>query len=209
MMLVEEKKAALRTVHFFPYCSSSHAPHVPSMFLSRPQQRAADAHIDIAMDAPTAALPKPGKQKVKVFELTRESKEAPLGMALVVVHGTGVIVSEIESGSNVEKAGIMPGDTIVCAGSEWISTTAELKAVLKRIAGPVEFRVHRSKELPKGWKSVQDPKTGRTMYFKAKDKSVWSFQHPLAALPPAPLVERPAQQQSTLELLAGARPKQM
>ena len=129
-------------------------------------------------------------------------------MALVDVHGTGVIVSEIESGSNVEQAGILAGDTIVCAGSEWVSTTAELKAVLKRIAGPVEFRVHRSKELPKGWKSATDSKTGRTMYFKAKDKSVWSFQHPLAALPPAPLGERPAAQQqpTTLEMLAGARP---
>ena len=79
-----------------------------------------------------------------------------------------------------------------------MSTTAELKDVLRRIAGLVVLRVHRPKALPKGWKSKLDRKSGRTIYVKANEKSVvWSFQHPLAAMPPAPLSElRPMQQRS-------------
>ena len=85
----------------------------------------------------------------------------------------------------------------------------ELKTVLKRIAGVVEFRVHRCTALPKGWKSKMDPKSGRTIFYKANEKTLWSFQHPLAASAalPAPLSERKAgQQPSTLEMMAGAGP---
>lgn len=93
-----------------------------AVFRSRPQPHEEPVNIDIAVDEglkPAAALglQHAGKQKVVILELFRHSRDDPLGMALVDVHGTGVIVSEVQEGSQIAQAGILPGDTIVCAGS--------------------------------------------------------------------------------------------
>ena len=137
----------------------------------------------IAFDKTAGASEKRTTQKALIVELNRSAKAEPLGMALVNVQGTGVIVSEVETGSAVANAGIMPGDTIVSVGSSFVSTAAEVKNQLKRIAGTVEFGVYRSASLPKGWKSSVDKKSGRTIFYKTKDMSQWSYQHPRAVQP--------------------------
>ena len=159
----------------------------PIMFKRSSKQDAREAMatgVVVAVDKSAGASEKRVTQRALVVEITRFAKDSPLGMALVNVHGTGVIVSEVEAGSAVANAGLMPGDTIVSVGSAFVTTTAELKDQLKKIAGTVEFGVYRSSSLPKGWKSSVDQKSGRTIFYKGKDTSgVWSYQHPRAVQP--------------------------
>ena len=126
-------------------------------------------------------------QKSLEIEYTRANKDEPLGLSLVDVNSVGVVVGEVDVGSSVSQAGVLGGDIIVSVGSVWIRNVQELKEALKRLAGgAVVLQVYRTTSLPRGWRSLVDPSSGRTIYFtRARDRvtgkrKAWGYQHPLA-----------------------------
>ena len=93
-----------------------------AVFRSRPQPHKEPVNIDIAVDKglkPAAALglQHAGKQEVVILEPSGTAETTLLGWHWWMRMERMRIVSEVQEGSQIAQAGILPGDTIVCAGS--------------------------------------------------------------------------------------------
>lgn len=153
---------------------------------------AGKAEVNVVVDKTKGAhKPSEAKRKQLVLEVARESKGQPMGLSLSSSRTiAGVVITAVEPGSPAAEAGLRAGDSVVCVGSEWVSTVEDVQSRLKVIAGTAAFVVTRivgNNGLPKGWKSLADD-GGKVRYYRTvKDggstKREYTTQHPNALEP--------------------------